>query len=531
MYRYLIIITFLFICVSGFSQNHKDMSVSDQVSKLYILDLKDADEIFERGQKILQIARSKKERVFGYFMLADALYKKERYSESLRYYKKTDSIQAELGDKPRFINHFFITDIYLKVGLLVKAKESLKNVLLHTDKIEEPIVKDLIVQQQAVFLEEIYDYCGAIPMRENNVLFSEKLFIEKPTELINKNVLIYAYNMLIFDYLKCGRDKEAKHYSNKLDQLVDNALPDNLDLDYLYYLNKAIFYIENHQRKQSKLWFDKALKAAEESKQNYMIKVSLEERINYNVDSGASRKVYIKKLNQLKNNARIEANKIISSEEKSKNDLIKSRYNPLLIGSIIILILVAAGILIFLFSKERNYAKMTNKIDAEDQAENVNLAEERQDKQHFISDDYGSPNSEMAIHNKSEQLTIPQKLLSKEKEEELLSKLIEFEEGTEFTEKNFTISTMVMLFETNPKYINYLLQQHRGKLFSDYINMLRIRYLCQKLENKPEYRNYKISYLSDLAGYSSHSRFASIFKKEMGVSPSEFISKLSDVKY
>ncbi|UQB69822.1 helix-turn-helix domain-containing protein [Epilithonimonas zeae] len=530
MYRYLIILTFLVVSASGFSQNNKDMSISDQVSKLYVLNLKDADEIFERGQKILRIARSKKERVFGYFMLADALYKKERYSESLRYYKKTDSIQAELGDKPRFINHFFITDIYLKVGLLVKAKESLKEVLLHTDKIDEPLVKDLIVQQQAVFLEEIYDYCGAIPMRENNVLFSEKLYIEKPIELINKNVLIYAYNMLIFDYLKCGRDKEAKHYSNKLDQIVDNTLPDKLDLDYLYYLNKAIFYIENHQIKQSKLWFDKALKAAEESKQNYMIKISLEERINYNIDSGASRKVYIKKLNQLKNNARIEANKIISSEEKSKNDLIKSRYNPLLIVSII-LILVAAGVLIFLFSKERNYAKMINKIDAEDQAGNVNLTEERQDKQRFISGDSGSPNSEMAIHYKSEQLTIPQKLLSKEKEEELLSKLMEFEEGTEFTEKNFTISTMVMLFETNPKYINYLLQQHRGKLFSDYINTLRIRYLCQILESKPEYRNYKISYLSDLAGYSSHSRFASIFKKEMGVSPSEFISKLSDVKY
>ena len=120
--------------------------------------------------------------------------------------------------------------------------------------------------------------------------------------------------------------------------------------------------------------------------------------------------------------------------------------------------------------------------------------------------------------------------MSKEKETELLSKMIEFEKGIEFTNKNFTISNFIAILETNSKYANYMLKKHRKISFNDYINGLKIKFIIEKLHANPEYLNYKINYLSELSGFSTHSRFAQIFKNETGISPSEFISKLSKAK-
>jgi len=122
------------------------------------------------------------------------------------------------------------------------------------------------------------------------------------------------------------------------------------------------------------------------------------------------------------------------------------------------------------------------------------------------------------------------KIMPEKRIKELLQKLENFENSAEFTTRNFTISNMASLFNTNTKYINYILQQYRGKNFNDYLNGIRINYIIQKMINDPEYLNYKIDYLSEVSGYSSHSRFTQMFKKEVKMSPSEFISQLSKEK-
>ena len=89
---------------------------------------------------------------------------------------------------------------------------------------------------------------------------------------------------------------------------------------------------------------------------------------------------------------------------------------------------------------------------------------------------------------------------------------------------------MATLFSTNTKYVSYILQQYRNKNFNDYLNEIRIKYIVRKMVNEQDYLYYKIDYLSEIAGYSSHSRFTQMFKKELKMSPSEFISQLSKKK-
>lgn len=122
------------------------------------------------------------------------------------------------------------------------------------------------------------------------------------------------------------------------------------------------------------------------------------------------------------------------------------------------------------------------------------------------------------------------KLISDEKERELMSKLEIFERGIAFTEKGFTQSNLTAILETNTKYLTYILKEHRNKSFNDYVNGLKINFIINKLYNHPEHLNYKINYLSEISGFSSQSRFTHIFKQEIGMSPSEFITQLSENK-
>ena len=67
---------------------------------------------------------------------------------------------------------------------------------------------------------------------------------------------------------------------------------------------------------------------------------------------------------------------------------------------------------------------------------------------------------------------------------------------------------------------------HKGKNFNVYINELRINYIVSKLKTNPMYLNYKVSYLADECGFSSHSSFSTVFKNCTGIKPNVFIQFL-----
>ncbi|MDR6485684.1 YesN/AraC family two-component response regulator [Chryseobacterium vietnamense] len=108
----------------------------------------------------------------------------------------------------------------------------------------------------------------------------------------------------------------------------------------------------------------------------------------------------------------------------------------------------------------------------------------------------------------------------------LLSKLSRFEKSEKFLKKDLTLTTLSNSLNTNPRYLSEIIKQHKGKNFNNYLNGLRIQYITNKLTDTPVFREYKISYLAEACGFSSREVFSVVFKKEMGVTPSHFISKL-----
>lgn len=110
-----------------------------------------------------------------------------------------------------------------------------------------------------------------------------------------------------------------------------------------------------------------------------------------------------------------------------------------------------------------------------------------------------------------------------ETEQAILAKLKKFENSTRYTHKDMSLATLAAQLDINTKYLSETINKHYHDNFNTYINRLRINYIIEKLKNDPEYLNYKISYLAEESGFSSHSSFATVFKSITGIAPTVFI--------
>lgn len=116
--------------------------------------------------------------------------------------------------------------------------------------------------------------------------------------------------------------------------------------------------------------------------------------------------------------------------------------------------------------------------------------------------------------------------LSDEVVSEIIAGLKQFEVDGGYIDNNISLSSLSARLEVNTKYLSEVLNTHLEESFNAYINRLRIEYIVKKLKDDPKYLKYKISYIAEVAGYSSHSSFSTAFKNITGVSPTKFISYL-----
>ncbi|MBU2928614.1 helix-turn-helix domain-containing protein [Winogradskyella psychrotolerans] len=113
--------------------------------------------------------------------------------------------------------------------------------------------------------------------------------------------------------------------------------------------------------------------------------------------------------------------------------------------------------------------------------------------------------------------------IPEETEQLILSKLKRFEASKKFLNKDISLAVLAGQFDTNTKYLSGVINKHYDDNFNTFINKLRVNYVIDKLKNDPHYINYKISFLAEESGYSSHSSFATVFKSIVGMSPVTFI--------
>lgn len=201
------------------------------------------------------------------------------------------------------------------------------------------------------------------------------------------------------------------------------------------------------------------------------------------------------------------------------SNVLEPRHNRYYRGVIVILIGVLIGaVLCFKRSKNVYRKKHLNKV--------VSLKSQIKERENLV----GATIEEPLITKNSRRVNKNSKevIMSEETRTRIWAKINEFEKECVYLEANITLSYLAVYCDTNNKYVSIVLKEYAEKDFSTYINELRVHYVIKKLKEDKVYRSYKISYLAEIAGFSSHSVFSSIFKQISGLSPSAFINLLEE---
>jgi two-component system, response regulator YesN len=85
--------------------------------------------------------------------------------------------------------------------------------------------------------------------------------------------------------------------------------------------------------------------------------------------------------------------------------------------------------------------------------------------------------------------------------------------------RQLTLTEVARQFHFNPSYLSNYFALHNKEGFNEYLNRVRIEKACLLLK---ENAGLSISEISSLVGYSDHSYFTRVFRKLMGISPSQY---------
>lgn len=114
--------------------------------------------------------------------------------------------------------------------------------------------------------------------------------------------------------------------------------------------------------------------------------------------------------------------------------------------------------------------------------------------------------------------------------QQLLDKLDEFEQKHQFLQPDISLEKLADNLNTNTAYLSSVINSHKEKTFSEYINALRIEYVSHEMvENKQSILfKYSLDVVAKEIGFNSLSALTRAFQKHTGVMPATFIKALQE---
>lgn len=460
-----------------------------------------ADSLFKASSTNLQKIKS-------LMLSADLHEKQSKREEAIAYVLQAESIANTIENHEWQARIYgFLSTQYRIIGLIDQGKRYLDKGLKICDKITPQSSSDqyrgMVFQEMAHYAIYEKKYEEAVGLLEKaNLYFSHMNNPQMKQFFFGNNE-----EMLGRSYLKIGDYKAAeKHYHKSITHLKEAnagnsqwagmvfhglgkiALENSDSEKALSYLNKAdtIAQAVDHTALKVLVYADLA--------KYYQIAGDLQKYAHYNSE-------HLKNLNKNTASARLATNKAINQiyEDQQADFSILQRF-VILLGS---LFLMSFGL----------YYMTRNKRRKEKNIMKLSFSE------------INTPKIATSTLNTS--LSIKEdRLMPEETEQGLLHKLEQFEINREFTNPDLRLSVLAADFKTNTKYLSYIINTHKKMDFNNYINDLRILYIIETIQNNPSYLNYKISYLSQECGFSSHSKFATIFKNNTGLTPSAFLNQV-----
>lgn len=432
----------------------------------------------------------------------------QQYQEAYDYFQKA----RKYFENTRDYNHLrgYINSIrYEALAASYLGNFNYSNKLLETAYEELPKIKAEGRGAEKAYLDYVYGI-NLYYLKKNH----KSIEILKTILPEIKNNEDYANEHNIYYYLGLnhqflGQKDEAVGYFNRIDHIFKTKKYVNLETKDAY--NYLISYYKEQKNEEKELYYT-----------NQLLKVTVFLQNEYRYLSTALHKqLDIKHLEAEK--------KRLENSLRMKDLWLITAFS---VGSLVLL--VFAVLLIKNHRKKKEYLKRYNElavlrknIKEEDKVVELQLAPATlylPIQKITETDTLPSPaiNENTTIKKTDKGLNAA----STKTLDEILTHLDHFEKELTFLNSEINLNQLASLWNTNRSYLSTLINQYKGKSFTDYVNQLRIDYVLQKLDNEAVWRAYKISHISEKIGFSSSRSFSNAFLKVTGISPSFYLQKL-----
>ncbi|MCV9931141.1 helix-turn-helix domain-containing protein [Flavobacterium sp. LS1R47] len=464
---------------------------------------------------LYRISKNNSERIKACMLRATVLRQYDINNEAIRSLMKADSL-ATIDKNYAMLSRIngFLSTLHREIGIPSLGKTFLEKALNSSKKIKD---KDEMFRFQGNLHQELayyeiddhnYNKANAY-LRKGNKLF-EKISsnIDKPFHLaVNSEVI--AKNYLAMHQV----DSALVLYKKALNLLSESQSPES-PLKGFIYNGLGNVYTAYKEYPKAKENYIEAEKIAETSKFHTLQHEVYNSLLKYYKQTKNNQKYvfYSEKYNEFtdneEGNRKLIADNLISTlhaKEKNSNSKYK-KINLIIITICILAILVTLGI--YAYKRKQDYKKFKDYISKKDIPHQIKLVATQIDFE---------PKKDTT-----------KEYMSQETEESILKKIEELEQQEYYLGKETSLNVMAAELGINHRYLSYVINKHKEKDFANYINELRINYIVDRLQADPNFLKYKISYLGEKCGFSSHSRFTIIFKKVTGLSPLAFITYLKE---
>jgi len=508
IYRYIFVWLLLLMLTPLLAQSTLQKKADSTEVVLYGIPAKDTAQILKAGNYILNISNSYKQKFSVLETISVSYFQVNQIDKSIAYAFKAKDIAEESGDEEMMAQgNGSIANLYSYLNLSDKARPYLNRAIEHIGKMP---------RGEKQYLLKALSY-----LEMGNLDFNEKDF-----KSANKN---YRNSLREFNLIKNVKADHTYHYRRSLYNIGNSygwmKEPDSAES----YLNRALL-IKDTKNPELRYFINSALADVYGMRGSYKRAIdtlqgilkspgfdirSLKSEIyiklsrNYkSIGDNANYTLYNEKHIALRDSVQGHEREAITTaidvEQKGLTDSVQQsqQQNTWLLYAICGLVILSIGTIVYLSRTKKKERALYRDVIARLQGQVQFSLPQEQDIEPETQPVYSIPASV---------------------ETEILEGLKKFEAEEGFRNPALTVSLLAVQLKTNPAYLSAVIKAHKDSNFNTYINELRIRYICRKIHDRREYGNYKISYLAEDCGFTSHSAFSTVFKKVTGISPSVFL--------
>lgn len=89
-------------------------------------------------------------------------------------------------------------------------------------------------------------------------------------------------------------------------------------------------------------------------------------------------------------------------------------------------------------------------------------------------------------------------------------------------QQDFTLAKLAKMIGSNTSYVSQVINEKYGMSFNNLLGHFRVKEACRRMEDTEHYGNMTIEAISESVGFRSRVTFFTAFKREIGLSPSQY---------